>query len=755
MNQGPVGESPEGSRSRGNSSNDSNSTSRNSIVLTLLFACTIFLSAFLLFQVQPLVGKMILPWFGGSASVWTTCLLFFQAVLLLGYLYAHWLVRVMSPSRQAVIHVLALAASLAVLPVVPAAGWKPAGGEDPSLLIIGLLGVTIGLPYLLLSTTGPLLQAWFSRQENGAVPYRLFALSNLGSMLGLLSYPVLFEPFLSIPDMSRGWSFAYAAFVVLCATIAIRARHAGKSVIAADAVGSTPAGDAGNVADVGKIGEAGKTAPRGLLTWIALAACPTIFLMAVTSHLTQNVAPIPFLWVLPLALYLLSFIVCFEGGHWYRRRWYLPLYVVWLAAASYDLVYRLWKTGTWVPIIFYSAGLFIACMLGHGELARKKPHPRHLTSFYLMIAIGGVLGGIFTALVAPRIFNDNYELPLIAVLVALIGTTLAFNDATGHIIAERLPGRLPAGGQRAVMNMLAVAVALVSLGAVAGTAREHGRHKLLARNFYGTLGVTDAPSIHGDERRLVHGIILHGTQLLNPAYRRMPTTYYGENSGAAMALMATRNGGSDEGADRGVGQGENESGGRGQRVGVIGLGTGTMAAYGRAGDNYRFYEINPMVVSLARTQFTFLQDSPASVDMALGDARLVLEHEPAQQFDVLVVDAFSGDAIPVHLLTREAFAVYFRHIRPGGMLAVHISNRHLDLEPVVKHAADHFNKEARVVEAREDRTKGWNSSTWAILADSKQDFAGSPIQAKGRAITARASIPPWSDNYSSILAIMK
>lgn len=695
-------------------------------MLTTLFACTIFLSAFLLFQVQPLVGKMILPWFGGSASVWTTCLLFFQGVLLVGYLYAHWLVRFISPGKQAVIHVLALAASLAVLPIIPATDWKPAGGEDPSLLIIGLLTVTIGLPYLLLSTTGPLLQAWFSRQESGAVPYRLFALSNLGSMLGLLSYPVLFEPYLAIPDMSWSWSLAYAAFVLLCATIAIRSRH------------SRAAPPATGLVEPTSVEVIPKTTPRGMLTWVALAVCPTVFLMAVTSHLTQNVAPIPFLWVLPLALYLLSFILCFEGGHWYRRRWYLPLYVVWLAAASYDLVYRLWKTGTWEPIIFYSAGLFIACMLGHGELARKKPHPRYLTSFYLMIAIGGVLGGIFTALVAPRIFNDNYELPLIAVLVALISTTLAFNDAVRHdTTGHDTPGRFLARGQRAVMNMLAVAVALVSVGAVAGTAKEQGRHKLLARNFYGTLGVTDAASVHGDERRLVHGIILHGTQLLNPEYRRMPTTYYGENSGAAMALLATRQ------------QGE------GQRVGVIGLGTGTMAAYGRAGDSYRFYEINPMVVSLARTQFTFLDDTAATVDMALGDARLVLEQEPAQQFDVLVVDAFSGDAIPVHLLTREAFAVYFKHVRPGGMLAVHISNRHLDLEPVVKHAADHFNKEVRVVESKEDRTKGWNSSTWAILADSPEAFASSPIQGKGRAITAKSAIPPWSDNYSSILAIMK
>jgi SAM-dependent methyltransferase len=682
------------------------------LALKVLFACTIFLSAFLLFQVQPLVGKAILPWFGGTAAVWSTCLLFFQAALLLGYLYAHWLVKFVSPRNQVFIHVLLLALSMMVLPITPSPDWKPSGGEDPSWRIFGLLAATIGLPYLLLSTTGPLLQAWYARSAQGVVPYRLFALSNLGSMLGLLSYPVLFEPALSIPLMSRVWSLAYGAFGVLCAAIAIRAWLA------------RPGLEEGPQAQ-----EAEKPAVRSYLVWIALAACPTVFLMAATSHLTQNVAPIPFLWVLPLALYLLSFILCFESSNWYRRQWYLPLYVLWLGVASYDLVFRIWKKGTWEPIIFYCVGLFIACMLGHGELARKKPHPRFLTSFYLMIAIGGVLGGTFSALLAPRIFNDNYELPLIAVAVAMISTTIAVNDAVK---------RFPLPGQRTVLNLIAVAVATISVGAVAGTAKDQGRHKLLTRNFYGTLGVTDVASDQGTERQLVHGIILHGTQYLDPDLRRMPTTYYGEDSGAALALHATR------------------EGNKGQRVGVIGLGTGTMASYGRAGDNYRFYEINPDVVSLAGSQFTFLKDTEAKVDVVLGDARLVLEREPAQQFDILVVDAFSGDAIPVHLLTREAFGVYFRHLRPGGVLAVHISNRHLDLEPVVAHAADHYGKELRVVEADEDRTKGWNRSTWTLLSDSPDVFDKDPLEAATREReTDTVSIPPWTDDYSSILAIVK
>lgn len=688
------------------------SNSRKSgITLILLYGCTIFLSAFLLFQVQPVIGKVLLPWFGGSAAVWSTCLLFFQVVLLLGYLYAHWTSRFLSPRTQALLHIVLLAGSIAVLPITPSADWKPAGSEDPTLLIMVLMSATIGLPYFLLSTTGPLLQAWFAREKPDAVPYRLFALSNFGSMLGLLSYPILFEPGLTIPEMSIGWSAAYVAFTVLCALLAARGLRAARTVRAqADPI-------------------AHRRPPASALTlWTVLAACPTILLMGVTSHLTQNVAPVPFLWVLPLALYLISFILCFEGGNWYRRAWTLPVFIVWLALMNIDLIDSIVDDGVWIPIALYCSGLFVSCMLCHGELARMKPHPRHLTSFYLMIALGGAIGGTFVAIIAPRLFNDNYELPAAAIATALVIATLVRRDSAGADATPR---------HRLWPKAMAVAVALISILAVVGTARQNSMHRVLARNFYGTLSVDDAVTDGDRKRRLVHGAILHGTQYLDQVRRRWPTTYYGDNGGAGMAVLATRRPG------------------QAQRVGVIGLGAGTMAAYGRAGDYYRFYEINPLVNWLARSQFTFLSDSPAAVETAMGDARLSLEREEPQQFDVLVVDAFSGDAIPVHLLTREAFAVYFRHLRQDGILAVHISNRNLDLAPVVKHAADFYGKQARLVDAEEDEIRGLNGPTYILISEDAGVFDADVLRDDAMVVEPEAAIRPWTDDYSSIYTILK
>lgn len=677
-------------------------------VLILLYACTIFLSAFLLFQVQPVIGKMLLPWFGGSAAVWSTCLLFFQVLLLLGYLYAHWTTRLLASRNQALLHIALLAASVSMLPIALNPAWKPAGGEDPTWLIIGLMASAVGLPYFLLSTTGPLLQAWFAREKSGMLPYRLFALSNFGSMLGLLSYPAAFEPRLTIPEMSAAWSGTYTVFAVLCALLAWRGVRAQRDAI--------PAGGAGPDA-------------RSLVLWASLAACPTVLLMGVTSHLTQNVAPVPFLWVLPLALYLLSFILCFEGGRWYRRRFYLFAFIIWLGVMSYDLVKTITEDGVWVPVALYSIGLFVSCMLCHGELARMKPPPAHLTSFYLMIAVGGAVGGAFVAIAAPRMLNSNYELPLAALAIALLIVALAQHGRSDA------PGR--AAGRRLWAKAAAIAVALITIPAAVGLARQTGNRHILARNFYGTLGVMDTYVAGHKERQLVHGAILHGAQYLEGERRHMPTTYYGDKSGAGMAVLATRRPA------------------RAQRIGVIGLGAGTMAAYGRIGDYYRFYEINPLVLELARSQFTYLRDSPATVETVLGDARLSLERESPQGFDVLLVDAFSGDSIPVHLLTQEAFAVYFRHMKPGGVLAVHISNRNLDLAPVVKHAVDHYRKEARVIESEKDDDNRQASSTWVLISDSSDVFDHATLSDDIEPLETDTKIRPWTDDYSSIYAILK
>ncbi|HEY0844419.1 MAG TPA: fused MFS/spermidine synthase [Noviherbaspirillum sp.] len=685
---------------------------RKRIPLVLLYGSTIFLSAFLLFQVQPVIGKVILPWFGGSAAVWSACLLFFQVVLLLGYLYAHWTSRLLAPRRQALLHALLLLASLSLLPLTPDARWRAAGSDDPTWLIMGLLTVTIGLPYFLLSTTGPLLQAWFAREAAGIVPYRLFALSNLGSMLGLLSYPVLFEPALSMPEMSVGWSAAYAVFAVLCAALAMRAMRMATAVYEPDAHAAIA-----------------RPSIASLSLWAALAACPTVLLMGVTSHLTQNVAPVPFLWVVPLALYLLSFILCFESEGWYRRKWYLPLFLVWLAVMQFDLIKPISTRGVWFPVVLYGSGLFVSCMLCHGELARMKPHPRHLTAFFLMIALGGAVGGSFVALAAPRLFNNYYELPAAAIVTALLIATIVDRDQA------QAPGTLTA--KSILPKAMAVAIALISILAAIGIARQNSMHRVLVRNFYGTLRVDDIVRNGVPERQLAHGAILHGTQLLESGKRNWPTSYYGDNGGAGMAILATR------------------TPGGAQRVGVIGLGTGTVAAYGRAGDHYRFYEINPLVAELARRQFSYLSESPARIDIAMGDARQSLEREQPQQYDVLVVDAFSGDAIPVHLLTREAFAVYFRHVRQGGILAVHISNRNLDLAPVVKHASDHYGKVARLVEAERVECRKLSKSSWVLISNDAETFGHEAFSGRLQPLVPASMIRPWTDDYSSIYTILK
>ena len=674
----------------------------------LLYALTILVSAFLLFQVQPVIARIILPWFGGSAAVWTTCLLFFQAVLLLGYLYAHWLYRKIRPRAQVLAHIALLAASLLVLPMWPAATWKPSGGEDPTWRILLLLAVTLGLPYFLLSTTGPLLQAWYARRYKGALPYRLYALSNAGSMFALISYPVLFEPRLGARHQALSWSWAYAVFILLCAATAWLGREgaAVQPVAAPDAPDSAHA----------------------TFFWIALPACASILLLAITNHLTQNVAAIPFLWILPLSLYLFSFILCFESAWWYRRRVFLGLFAVALGGMAYALSEEFQNNPIKVTIPFFAAGLFICCMVCHGELARLKPHPSRLTFFYVTIALGGALGGVFVALIAPRVFSGFYELP--------VGLA-----ACGFVVLAVLRGDPESGLGGSWRRPVPLAAAVLSL-AVAGYLgfviheRRSGA-RLMVRNFYGGLKVTDETAYDSDDpvRRLMHGTITHGDQYLNPKFQGRPTTYYGPNSGVGRAIRQNQESGP-------------------VRVGVIGLGTGTLAAYGRVGDYFRFYEINPLVLRLARTEFTFLKICKARLDVALGDARLSLEREPPENFNVLAVDAFSSDAIPVHLLTREAFVLYFRHLKPDGVLAVHVSNKHLDLTPVVKLAAASLRKDARLVDTEDEENDVFGSS-WVLVTSSAGFFDRPLMRTAAVAVPLPQNMRMWTDDYSNLFRILK
>jgi SAM-dependent methyltransferase len=678
----------------------------------MLYGLTIFISAFLLFQVQPVIAKMILPWFGGGAAVWTTCMLFFQLLLVGGYLYAHWTTRALGARTQAIVHAVLLVAAAAALPIIPDAGWKPAGDGDPGLRILGLLAVTVGLPYFVLSTTGPLVQVWYSRANRGAMPYRLYALSNLGSMLALVTYPIAVEPWLPTRAQALGWSGAFVVFAVACGALAWRSREATWEVTASPLEGAS----------------ARPTFARYVL-WAALAATASVLLLAFTSHLSQNVAPIPFLWVLPLALYLLSFILTFDGRGWYSRKYYLPLLAAGLAGVTATLHADFRHSPLWVMLPVYAGTLFVACMVCHGELVRRKPAPRYLTAFYLAISVGGALGGVFVGLIAPRFFADLYELPAgLVAMAALAAIVLAFDR-------DAFPGvrvwRSAVLGTAVLAGALAGTLAWIYAGSAADA-------NVRVRNFYAAMRVWDSGEGSEVQRVLTHGSITHGKQFIAPERRKWITSYYGETSGVGRAILAA-------GREGPV------------KVGVIGLGTGTLAAYGREGDTFRLYEINPQVVDLATKQFSYVADAKAKakVETVLGDARLSLEREPPQGFDVLAVDAFSSDAIPVHLLTAEAFETYFRHLKPGGVLAVHISNRYLDLKPVLRQAAASFGREARLVDEDSDGDRGVYGSTWVLIANDPKAFEDKLLEGVIEPLPEDKPVRLWTDDYSDLWRILK
>ncbi len=678
-----------------------------------LYGLTIFLSAFLLFQVQPMMGKMILPWFGGSASVWTTCMLFFQALLLLGYLYTHWVVNHLSPLRQSLLHMALLAVCVFLLPITPSEVWKPTGGENPTVRILGLLSASIGLPYLVLSTTGPLVQAWFARERSGAVTYRLFALSNFGSMLALLAYPFVVEPLLPTRWQSLAWSGLFILFVLACGSLAWRGRHA------------KPLADETQAFEHQTENKASSTLQAGqLLLWVALAACPSILMVADTSYLTQNIAPIPLLWIAPLALYLLTFILCFERQGWYQRRIFLPLMILSLSALAYLPMLGLSDLPLLLAMGINLAAFFVVCMVCHGELALQQPPTKHLTLYYLMLSVGGFLGGFFVGVIAPYAFDGHYELSVAVIL-------------SGMVVSLSLWRAWPtiAHGLRRPIFAVGSAVALVALTTVSVNdhIQEAAGVEMKGRNFYGSLRVFAFPN--DGYRSMLHGQIVHGKQFLAPERAMEPTTYYNADAGAGLAITAQMAKGP-------------------VRVGVIGLGVGTLAAYGRQGDTYRIYEIDPLVIAMAKNNFSFLSKTLAPTELVLGDARLQLEAEAPQQFDVLVVDAFSGDSVPVHLLTREAFEQYARHLKPNGVMAVHITNRFLDLQPVIQTAAQNLGFTARLIEHPGDDARLIYSSSWALLAKDPKWFEQIALKA-AKTLDTQTGFVPWTDDYSSLFAVVK
>jgi SAM-dependent methyltransferase len=759
----------------------------------LTYAITIFTGAFLLFQVEPLLARQILPWFGGSSAVWITCMLFFQLLLVAGYAYSHLLATRLRPRRQALVHIAIVSACVLLMgalamrwqsPITPGPTWKPLNPDFPITRIFALLLVSIGLPFFILSTTGPLLQAWFARSHQGVSPYRLYALSNVGSLLALVTYPFVVEPTLTLRAQAIVWSLLFLAFsagVGLCARSV-----SGLALPGAGGFESTPAEDRIAI-----------PARSTRVLWIALATIASMMLLATTNQVCQQVAAVPLLWVLPLAIYLLSFIICFDNERWYRRGIFHPA----LGAAVFAALVVLSSpdAGITIQIVAYSALLFTVCMVCHGELARLKPHTRDLTSFYLMVAAGGAAGGVFVAVIAPLIFTGYFEFHLAIWLSLLLLVVVLMRDSNSWIHERRpavaiacfagviaLPETIGATSlviaiNRAMPQLAAgfVAVALMSavalpkhsqlarrwpgsvlqvcailgllvIGGVLIVDIEGNRANSLiaSRNFYGTLAVysVDSQNPEAHYYMLRHGQIIHGEQYSAADKRRAPTTYYGPESAVGMLMLHHPRRFARDPRDRSL------------RVGAIGLGVGTIAAYGQPGDDICFYEINPGVIEIASEgYFTYLRDSRARIEVVPGDARLSMERElakgDAQTFDVIVLDAFAGDAIPVHLLTTEAFETYLRKLTPDGVLAIHVTNRYLDLQPVIGAVANHFGLTAGLIhQAAGPLVK---PSDWIVVARKNSVLGQTELTNQLKPLDSQRKVRLWTDDYSNLFQILK
>jgi SAM-dependent methyltransferase len=669
----------------------------------LLLPSTVFLGAFLLFLIEPLFAKLILPRFGGAAAVWAACLVFFQCALLLGYLYADLTSRRLTPERQSQLHIVLLLLSLLFLPIAPRFLQLRRAATDPASTILLLLTLSIGLPFVLLSATSPLAQIWYARASAQREPYHLFALSNLASLLALLSYPLLIEPHLAAHKQAALWSELFVVFVLLCAAAAWLARAGSEQPLAAGTEQSETAG---------------APKPRDKALWLALSACSSMLLLSITNKLLEDVAPVPLLWVLPLALYLLTFALAFSKRIFYWRWPLVRFLAVALGGLGYAIYDPAYTESVQVSVPIFCVGLFLCCWFCHGELAFRRPAPRYATSFYLMISLGGALGAIFVGLAAPHLFTAIYELPLALIFTALLAVVTLWPQ--GWLV-------------RIFWIAAAAAMAFVLVRNVRGYEKDT---IVRVRSFYGALRVRQfANWLKEPYRTLYHGKIEHGAQYVNPPSSLLPTTYYGPDSGVGLALTHCCP--------------------NAKRVGAIGLGAGTLAAYGKTSDYFRFYEINPQVVAIARNSFSYLRNSPARIDVVLGDARLSLQNETPQQFDVLAVDAFSGDAIPVHLLTREAFAVYLRHLKPDGILAVHTSNTYLNLPPVVQLLAAETGCYARLIINDDNHRKLIDSSDWVVVTRNRHFLDSIDTNVLIEPIAVPPNLRAWTDDFNNLLQILR
>ncbi|PHS11685.1 MAG: hypothetical protein COA78_09225 [Blastopirellula sp.] len=686
-------------------------TRQSTKFIILQFAVVIFISAFLLFQVQPLIGKYILPWFGGTSAVWTTCMLFFQIVLFVGYLYAHLLTRFFSPRTQGLVHLGLLVIAAVLMPITPEVDWKPTGEEAPIPRIIILLSMSVGVPFFALSATGPLLQRWFSLRLPSASPYRLYALSNAGSLLALISYPFVFAPQLSATRQTSLWSIAFWVFAALCGLCALT-MFGTKNADSKDPQIPT-------IPDVPP--SFGKMA-----FWFGLSMSASVMLLAVTNQVCLDVASVPFLWVMPLTLYLLTFIICFDNERWYFR----SVFLLGMLASIGGICFILRNGVTqsiFVQVMVYFLGLFFCCMVCHGELVKLKPSTKYLTLFYLVISAGGASGGLFVGLAAPLLFSSYIELHIGLLACCLLAMVVLLEDPQWF---------MNQGKAKLLWLPIAVVFALLVMFLkldVYQDARE------ISRSFYGVLRVIESNSDEPENHKmnLMHGSTLHGTQFMSEDKNLLPTTYYGTESAVGQVLI-------------------HHHAGEPRKIGIVGLGVGTLASYGKQGDQLRIYEINADVVRLAKKHFSFLSSCEANVSVVMGDARLSMEREikqkGSQQFDVLVLDAFSSDAIPTHLLTKEAGEIYLQHLRDDGILAIHISNRHLELRPVVRGLAGHFELEFSDHSSESNQDKGTTIADWMLVSRMKSSLEIPSLKANS---PEAENVLLWTDEDSNLFETLK
>ncbi|MCA8914823.1 MAG: fused MFS/spermidine synthase [Planctomycetes bacterium] len=708
------------------------------------YAFTIFVSAFLLFQVQPLIGRFILPWFGGSASVWSVAMLFFQGALLAGYGYAHFSIARLKPRAQAGLHLVLLLACMLTLPIIPPESLKPDGPGMPTLRILLLLTVSVGLPYFALASTGPLLQAWFSRSYPKKSPYALYALSNVGSLLALLSYPFLFEPVWGRVDLAWNWSYLFIVFSVLCIVVAVSAFLRTRRTEQNSEVPVAPPGPTEAPAELED-----SIAHRPIY-WIAFAAAGCTLLLAFTNQMCMDVASVPLLWVLPLSIYLLSFVITFAGERWYPRRLCLLLLPLAALGAATAPGLEPYVSLRWVIAVFM-ASLLVFCVVCHGEAFRLRPPASQLTKFYLLISVGGVLGGLFVAVVAPLVFSLYNELP-----AGMLATGALILVALARDPKSKLYGGRPRWAWTALLLVAVAAVASFAYSVYYSLEDTIS----VSRSFYGVYRVKETPE--GSEfpwqRVLYSGSTIHGRQFMGKGSQGIPTSYYGMNSGVGLVLTSFPE-------DKPL------------KVGIVGLGAGTLALYSKPQDHFKFYEIDAHVLDLAHEYFKLLEDAPGNIEVVIGDARLQLEREEPQQFDVLVLDAFSSDAIPIHLLTIEAFELYRRHVKPGGVICVHTSNRYLNLQPVVVSAAREIHLDQLIWLSGINISTGTTMAEWMILTSNETVKAAFQRRAEdfyhheqeigalddwspyiGRVLEVEdvdEDFHIWTDDYSNLFSIVR